>query len=125
MSHPLVSDEMITAYQRDGAVLVKGLWADWVDVISAGIARNMAEPGEYAAENLKPGEGGRFFDDYCNWQRIPEFTEVIMKSEVASVAAALMRSDTVQVFHDHVLVKEPGTTKPTPLSSKYLPTKWV
>ena len=74
----------------------------------------MAEPGEYAAENLKPGEGGRFFDDYCNWQRIPEFTEVIMKSEAAAVAAALMASDTVQVFHDHVLVKEPGTSKATP-----------
>jgi len=105
---------MITAYQRDGVVLIKGLWADWVDVIAAGIARNMAEPGEYAAENLKPGEGGRFFDDYCNWQRIPEFTEVIMKSEAAAVAAALMASDTVQVFHDHVLVKEPGTSKATP-----------
>ena len=114
MSPPLVTEEMITAYQRDGAVLIKGLWADWVDVIAAGIARNMAEPGEYAAENLKPGEGGRFFDDYCNWQRIPEFTEVIMKSEAAAVAAALMASDTVQVFHDHVLVKEPGTSKATP-----------
>ena len=36
----------------------------------------MREPGPYASENLKPGEGGRFFDDYCNWQRIPEFVEV-------------------------------------------------
>lgn len=114
MPHPVVNDEMITAYQRDGAVLVKGLWADWVDILAAGIERNMAKPGEYAAENLKPGEGGRFFDDYCNWQRIPEFAEVIMKSEAAAVAAALMGSQTVQVFHDHVLVKEPGTSKPTP-----------
>ena len=78
-----VTDEMVEAYRRDGAVLVKGLWADWVDVIAAGIERNMAEPGPYAAENLKPGEGGRFFDDYCNWQRIPEFREVIEKSDVA------------------------------------------
>ncbi|MBA8905009.1 ectoine hydroxylase-related dioxygenase (phytanoyl-CoA dioxygenase family) [Aminobacter ciceronei] len=74
----------------------------------------MAEPGEYAAENLKAGEGGRFFDDYCNWQRIPEFEEVIRASPAALVAADLMQSNTVQVFHDHVLVKEPGTSKPTP-----------
>jgi len=114
MAHPLVTDDMIAAYQRDGAVLIKGLWADWVDVIAAGITRNMDEPGEYASENLKPGEGGRFFDDYCNWQRIPEFSDVIMKSEAGAVAAALMGSDRVQVFHDHVLVKEPGTSKPTP-----------
>ena len=109
-----VTDEMIEAYQRDGVVLVKGLWADWVEVIRAGIERNMAEPGPYAAENLKPGEGGRFFDDYCNWTRIPEFAEVIRGSDVADVAAALMRSTRVQMFHDHVLVKEPGTSKPTP-----------
>lgn len=104
----------IEAYRRDGAVLIKGLWTDWVEVIRDGIARNMAEPGPYASENLKPGEAGRFFDDYCNWERIPEFGRVIRDSGVEQVAAALMGSDRVQMFHDHVLVKEPGTSKPTP-----------
>ena len=109
-----ITEDMITAYQRDGVVLIKGLWADWVDTLRAGIDRNMADPSEFAAENLKPGEGGRFFDDYCNWTRIPEFEQVIRQSEAAEVAAKLMGSDFVQLFHDHVLVKEPGTAKPTP-----------
>ncbi|SPH16997.1 hypothetical protein DEA8626_00511 [Defluviimonas aquaemixtae] len=109
-----VTPDMVAAFARDGTVLVKGLWSDWVDVIRAGIERNMSEPGPYAAENLKPGEGGRFFDDYCNWTRIPEFREVIMGSDAAGTAARLMQSETVQLFHDHVLVKEPGTSKPTP-----------
>ena len=110
----VVTDQMISDFQRDGAVLIKGLWADWVDTLRAGIERNMAEPGPHASENLKPGEGGRFFDDYCNWQRIPEFAEVIQTSEVADVAARLMASPYVQLFHDHVLVKEPGTSRATP-----------
>lgn len=110
----LVTDDMVAAYARDGVVLVRGLWAGWVDVLRDGVARNMAEPSEYGAENLKPGEAGRFFDDYCNWQRIPEFERVIRESAVADVAARLMGSDRVQLFHDHVLVKEPGTAKPTP-----------
>ncbi|MCW1933232.1 phytanoyl-CoA dioxygenase family protein [Pararhodobacter zhoushanensis] len=114
MSHPLVTDADVEAYQRDGAVVIRGLWADWVEPLRAGIARNMDEPGPYAAENLKPGEGGRFFDDYCNWERIPEFADAIRHSPVAAVAAQLMRSQSVQMFHDHVLVKEPGTSKPTP-----------
>lgn len=109
-----ISPQTIQNYQTHGAVLIRGLWADWVDELRAGVARNMAEPGPYAAENLKPGEAGRFFDDYCNWQRIPEFDRVIRESKVAEVAGALMGSDYVQLFHDHVLVKEPGTTKPTP-----------
>ncbi len=110
----MITDQMVAEYQRDGVVLIRGLWADWVDVIAAGIERNMAEPGPYAAENLKPGEAGRFFDDYCNWERIPEFARVVHESKVAEVAAALMQSLRVQMFHDHVLVKEPGTAKPTP-----------
>jgi len=85
--------------------------------LRAGVARNMAEPGPYAAENLKEGEGGRFFDDYCNWTRIDEFADVIHASPAAEVAADLMQSKRVQMFHDHVLVKEPGTSKPTPWHS--------
>lgn len=109
-----ISPTLIEAYQRDGAVLVKGLFADWIDEIAQGIEQNMAEPGPYAAENLQDGERGRFFDDYCNWTRIPDFEEVIRKSNAASVAAQLMSSGEAQFFHDHVLVKEPGTTKATP-----------
>jgi ectoine hydroxylase-related dioxygenase (phytanoyl-CoA dioxygenase family) len=109
-----ITQDIIDAYQRDGAVLIKGLWADWVDTLRDGIERNMAGPSEYAAENLKPGEAGRFFDDYCNWTRIPEFEQVIRQSDVADVAGQLMQSSYVQLFHDHVLVKEPGTSKPTP-----------
>ncbi|MBV7394160.1 phytanoyl-CoA dioxygenase family protein [Mameliella sediminis] len=114
MPHPLLTQADIDAFQRDGVVVIRGLWADQVDQLRAGIDRNMAEPGPYAAENLKEGEAGRFFDDYCNWQRIPEFEEVIRTSAAAEVAADLMQSDSAQLFHDHVLVKEPGTSKPTP-----------
>ena len=114
MPHTLVTQSDIDRFQDEGVVVIRGLWTDWVETIRAGIERNLREPGPYAAENLKPGEGGRFFDDYCNWDRIPEFAEVIRKSAVAEVAADLMQSTGVQMFHDHVLIKEPGTTKPTP-----------
>ena len=109
-----VSAAQVAEFERDGAVLLRGLFAPWVETLRAGVARNMAEPGPYAAENLKPGESGRFFDDYCNWTRIPEFEAVIRDPRIAAAAAALMRSRRVQMFHDHVLVKEPGTTKATP-----------
>ncbi len=111
---PQLTDQTIAAYQRDGAVLIKGLWAQWVDVLRAGVARNIADPSPGVMAALKPGEAGSFFDDYCNWARIPEFKDVIFGSEAADVAGALMGSARVQLFHDHVLVKEPGTAKATP-----------
>lgn len=114
MPHPLVSAADIETYRRDGVVIIRGLFADHVDALREGIARNMDAPGPYASENKRDGETGRFFDDYCNWPRIPEFEQVIMNSPAAEVAADLMGSESVQVFHDHVLVKEPGTSMATP-----------
>ena len=112
--HPMLTDAQIEQYQRDGVTIVRGLFADHVETLRAGVERNMAAPGPYASENEKAGESGRFFDDYCNWQRIPEFESVIRESAVAEVAAELMGSQSVQLFHDHVLVKEPGTSLATP-----------
>ncbi len=106
--------QSIEHFQADGAVLLPGLFSDWIDEITAGIEHNMREPGPYAAENVGSDDTGRFFDDYCNWQRIPEFRRIVTESRAAEVAGALMRSNRVQFFHDHVLVKEPGTSKPTP-----------
>ncbi|MDB2578904.1 phytanoyl-CoA dioxygenase family protein [Tateyamaria sp.] len=112
--HSLLCQNDIDTYQADGVALIRGLFADHVEDLRAGVARNMAEPGPYASTNDKPGETGLFFDDYCNWQRIPEFDRVLRNGPAAVVAADLMGSNVVQLFHDHVLVKEPGTSMATP-----------
>jgi len=113
-----ITPDMSDTFARDGVVLVKGLFSpDWVEVLRKGVEANMADPSPQQMATLKPGERGRFFDDYCNWDRIPEFRSAIFDSGVADAAAALMGCDRVQLFHDHVLVKEPGTNKPTPWHS--------
>jgi len=115
--HPFVTQIDIDGFARDGAVVIRGLFANHVETLRAGVARNLAAPGPYASENERAGETGRFFDDYCNCQRIPEFAEVITESPAADVAAALMGCGRVQLFHDHMLVKEPGTSMATPWHS--------
>ncbi len=101
-------------FARDGAVCLRGLFADHVGALRDGVAQNMAAPGPHAAENTVTGEAGRFFDDYVNWTRIPAFEAAARDPAIAAAAADLMGSDAVQLFHDHVLVKEPGTTRATP-----------
>ena len=110
----IVSDADAATYQADGVVLVRGLFADHVQSLRAGIAQNMAEPGPFASTNDRAGETGLFFDDYCNWQRIDAFGAAARSPKVIEAAATLMGSKTVQMFHDHVLVKEPGTSMATP-----------
>ena len=111
---PLVSASDIAAFQRDGAICLRGAFKDWIRLIAGGIERNQREPGPYATNVVATGEPGGFFDDYCNWERIPEFSTIVHESPAAAIAASVMQSPRAQFFHDHVLVKEPGTQKPTP-----------
>ena len=48
MPSPLVSQADIDAYQRDGVVLIKGLFRDYVELLREGVERNLREPGPYA-----------------------------------------------------------------------------
>ena len=109
-----ISQKQIDDFERDGVIMIKGLFKDWIDIISAGIERNMASPGADHHQYISDDDQGGFFGDYCNWQNIPEFTDVIKNSDAGITAAQLMHSKKVQVFHEHVLVKEPGTAMATP-----------
>jgi ectoine hydroxylase-related dioxygenase (phytanoyl-CoA dioxygenase family) len=109
--------DALAAFKRDGAACLRGVFTEWVQVIAEGIEHNMREPGPLASNPVDADQPGRFFDDYCNWPRIPQFTQTVIESPAARLAAFYMGSGTAQFFHEHVLVKEPGTQKPTPWHS--------
>jgi ectoine hydroxylase-related dioxygenase (phytanoyl-CoA dioxygenase family) len=103
------------AFQRDGACVVRGLLdADAVARLAEGVEQNMADPSERAIEGGGDGSSGRFFEDFRNWQRIAAYEEVVRGSRIGEVAATLMGTETARLHHDHLLVKEPGTTIRTP-----------
>jgi len=111
-----VGAEMVDDYQRDGVVLLPELFADWVQPLAGGLDRILATPSDYAfpCDSTTDGEPGRFFDCYCNWQRVPEWLSFVLSSQAASLAAQLMQSNTAQFFHEHAFSKEAGTAKATP-----------
>lgn len=102
-------------FQADGVVLLKGVISQsWVDVLRAGVERNRQEPGPYTRGYTPEGAPGGFWGDYCNWQRIPEYRDFVENGPTAALAAKLMGSKSARFFHEHVLVKEPGTREKTP-----------
>ena len=110
-----VTATAVESFARDGAVLLPGLLdPEWLTLLEAGVERNLAEPSEWAQQYTPAGEPGQFFGDYCSWDRIPEFRQVAFESGLAGVARRLMGSTTARFFHEHVLVKEPGTREVTP-----------
>ncbi|MEO1194332.1 MAG: phytanoyl-CoA dioxygenase family protein [Pseudomonadota bacterium] len=110
----LLSDNALEAYRRDGAALLPGFFTDWLPLLEAGVARNLAEPSPLATDHRVGAGGGRFFEDYCSWQRLEEYRRFIEESPAAALAGQLMGAKAVQIFHEHLLIKEPGTTKTTP-----------
>jgi ectoine hydroxylase-related dioxygenase (phytanoyl-CoA dioxygenase family) len=118
MSEPEIiqlSEADVQAFQADGAVCLRGLFSNyWLDEIARGIERNLAAPSQYS-ESLKGDSGtSRFFNDYCNWQQISEFQAYIYHSPAAQIAAQLMGSQQAIIYHEHVLIKEPGNSIRTP-----------
>lgn len=101
-------------FPRDGAVCVRGAFApDMVALAREAIDANLADLSPLAKRASGDGDGA-FVEDFCNWQRLPAMERFIRESGAAAIAAALMGARTVRLYHDHVLVKEPGTRQPTP-----------
>jgi ectoine hydroxylase-related dioxygenase (phytanoyl-CoA dioxygenase family) len=110
-----LTDEELDAFARDGVVILRGVLSD--DELTAlvhGVDRNLEDLSPLGMNATAPGAPGAFVEDFRNWQRIEEYERVIRESALARVAGALMASETVRLFHDHLLVKEAGTRDRSP-----------
>ncbi len=101
-------------YWRDGAVCVrKAFDAAEVELARRAIDAVLGSPSPHA-KRASSADDGAFVEDFCNWQRIPELEAFVRTSGAAAIAGTLMGTDVVRLYHDHVLVKEPGTRQRTP-----------
>ena len=101
-------------WDRDGAVCVRGAFtADHVAWAVEAIDANLGALSPRAKRASAPGDGA-FVEDFCNWSRLPAMERFIRESPAAAIAAELTGSSTIRLYHDHVLVKEPGTRQRTP-----------
>lgn len=101
-------------FWRDGAVRVRGAFGpEWVALAAEAIEANLADLSPYA-KRASAAEDGAFVEDFCNWQRIPALERFVRASPAACIASELLGVERVRLYHDHVLVKEPGTTQRTP-----------
>ena len=108
-------DSLVDEFERKGAVCLRGVFSQsWLNKLAQGVEKNFADPGPDNTVYTKADQPGGFYDDYCNWQRIDEYRDFIMNSPAAEIAARLMQSKTSRIYHDHVIVKEPGTREVTP-----------
>ena len=95
----LVSDDGVAEFQKHGVTVLRGVFDDWIETLQRGVERNLVEPGPYTKAYTPPGGSGRFFGDYCNWQRIAEYEDFVRNSPAGAIAGRLMRSRHARFFH--------------------------
>ena len=111
----MISEDIISKYKEDGVVILKNVIEDkWIETLRSGVEKNFKNPSKYKCIYEEKDSKELFFDDYCNWQRIEEYKKFFFKSNIAKLVAQLMGSKKVNIFHEHVLIKEPGSFKKTP-----------
>ena len=111
----MVSTDHINAFVCDGALCIRGLLnAKEIAILREGIELNLTSLSPRAKVASAPDDPGYFVEDFCTWQKNPYYQKIIFETNLASVAAQLTLSDKVRLYHDHLLVKEPGTRQMTP-----------
>jgi ectoine hydroxylase-related dioxygenase (phytanoyl-CoA dioxygenase family) len=111
----VVSQSDVDYFQRNGAVVLRNVLTDAeLQTLQAGIEYNLANPSPLATVASADTDPGQFLEDFCNWQRVSQYKEIIFQSKLPEIASRLMDSRVVRLYHDHLLVKTPHTIQHTP-----------
>lgn len=106
---------MAEKFARDGVVCLRGvLRPAEVARLREGIDANLAAPSPRAKVASRADDPGFFIEDFCNWQEIPAYWDVISQSALPEIAGKLTGSRQIRLYHDHMLTKESGTRQRTP-----------
>ena len=92
---------MIEEFQRDGVVVLRGVFRGWIGALAAGVTEVMKHPS--ALERLTgPGTD------------LPRFSSTILQLDISPDPEVSRFMQSNEARHDHVLVKPPGNTTVTP-----------
>ncbi|WP_392536430.1 phytanoyl-CoA dioxygenase family protein [Legionella sp. 227] len=110
-----ITQDQIDAYKKDGAVCIRQiLSAEEIELLREGIELNLKSPSPRVKIASNSDDPGLFIEDFCTWQTNPHYQQFIFASPISLIAKKLMGSKKTRLYHDHLLVKEPGTRQRTP-----------
>jgi len=109
-----LTEDQIAAYRMDGAICLRRVFDPTeVSDLRSAVDDAMSRPGPFA-QDFSAGNGGGFFADLFVWNRVRRLREMIVRDCLGEIAGRLMGARQVRLFYDHLLVKEPGSSDPTP-----------
>jgi ectoine hydroxylase-related dioxygenase (phytanoyl-CoA dioxygenase family) len=110
----LVTEDVVEAFHRDGAVWIPGVLSPtWMRLIAQGVQRNLNSPGPQLIKHFE-GQPGEYLDDFGNYLVNPEYQRLLADSPIVDVVAKVLRTRKLWYFLDQIFVKEGGYSRRTP-----------
>jgi ectoine hydroxylase-related dioxygenase (phytanoyl-CoA dioxygenase family) len=110
-----ISDAEVAAYQRDGAILLRGvLGGEWVQNLADAIEDLRDNPGPLSSRFTNTDGQGETFTDQFASVRSRALSQLIENSSLCEVAARLMKSAYAGFVLDQVFYKRAGVNIATP-----------
>ncbi len=116
MSTPVtISPDQIDAYQRDGAVLLKGVLSGRErELLEQGVEQSHDSPGKRFSRARSPDGRGETFLETFPSGHCPALQALLDLGRIAEIAARMMRAPSAQLILDQVFYKAGGFVNPTP-----------
>ena len=109
----LVGDEDIEAFHKDGAIRLRGILSeDWLDLLAKGFEQAVASPGEFS-KSYGPEGAPRYYTDHRLFNRFEPFKKFLFDSPLSQIAAEILGATRIDLYDEHLLIKEPGAPAPT------------
>lgn len=116
MTHlPTISDEQVAAYQRDGAILLKGVLSDeQQSLLAQGVDECFRNPGSRSTRaSDRDGQGTTFLESFPSLHN-GALKSLLGDGSIAAIAARMMRTASAQLILDQIFYKQRGRVIPTP-----------
>lgn len=109
----LVTDEEIRTYHEDGAVRIRNVISpEWLKVLAEGFEQALHNPSKFA-KSYGPKDAARYYTDHKLFSRFEPLRRFIFDGPLPQVAAEILDASRVDVYDEHLLLKEPGAPAPT------------
>ena len=109
-----VTDKDVETFWEDGVICLRGMIdRDWIERMRDAMERVLEKPGPQGLNFNADGTDGRMFYENHMWTYDDDFHAFVFESPLAQIAAALMRSNKINIVYDFILTKEPQSPYPT------------
>ena len=110
-----LTDEQIAQYQRDGAILLKGvLTGEEKTLLEQGFEESRTNPGKRSTRASSPtGEGETFMETFPSLNS-PSLKKLLDMGRIPEIAARMMEAPSAQLVLGQIFYKAKGSIIPTP-----------